>query len=200
MNTRATPSPKSDSYVTGEAYMGLVAKTLCALCARLGHPPLGGTEVHHRRSGTGGGQRATDYDTMGLCYPHHRDHPGAFHVLGTKGFVALYGVTEDQLIADTRRQLGLSHDQVEGWKAQRQERTRKRSARKPIELKALKQPEPVSPLKRKVATAQPVRRTPAAKIPSRPMAASARRITSAGFPKPATPRKIASRPMRRAAA
>jgi hypothetical protein len=82
-------------------------------------------EVHHRRSGTGGGAKASDFDTMPLCYPHHRDHPGAFHVLGTKAFAKYYGVTEAELIKDTRQRLGFDEEQISEWKESEKKPKRK---------------------------------------------------------------------------
>lgn len=101
--------------MNGSTYMGLVAGLGCALCRRLGAFPMP-AEVHHRRAGTGGGAKASDFDTMPLCYPHHRDHPGAFHVLGTKAFPKFYGVTESELVKDTWDRLGFTEEQIAEWR------------------------------------------------------------------------------------
>lgn len=82
--------------------MGRVAELGCIICLlRLGIP---GTppEVHHIRSGTGGGRRASHLDTLPLCPEHHRGDTG-LHGLGTKGFVRYWGITEQELLEEVRR-------------------------------------------------------------------------------------------------
>ena len=71
----------------------------CIACLINGYP---GTppELHHPRSGTAGGQRASDLETIGLCPAHHRgtDHPHTSSIhLDKPGFVAQYG-TEAELL------------------------------------------------------------------------------------------------------
>lgn len=85
--------------------MNKVAGLGCLVCLRMGYE---GTpcELHHKRSGTGGGRRASHYLVMGLCLEHHRGKTG-IHGLGTKGFVTEYGYTEDDLLDDVKRLLGL---------------------------------------------------------------------------------------------
>lgn len=88
-------------------------------------------EVHHRRAGTGGGTKASDFDTMPLCYPHHRDHPGAFHVLGTKAFPKFYGITEAELVIDTWERLGFTEDQISEWREEfKNKKNRKKNKKK----------------------------------------------------------------------
>ena len=80
--------------------MAAVAALGCAICRRMG---FGATpaEVHHQRTGTGAGQRASHFDTCPLCVEHHRGQTG-IHGLGRKLFEMEYGVTEIDLIAETR--------------------------------------------------------------------------------------------------
>lgn len=93
------------------AYMALVAGLGCRLCRLLG---LGfiPCEVHHRRTGTGGGRRAPDRETVGLCPEHHRGASG-IHGLGRKLFERTYGWTELQLIAMTKADLGVADETTE---------------------------------------------------------------------------------------
>lgn len=63
-----------------QAHMGRVASLGCIVCRRL---RLGTTpaEVHHlRKDGWG---RASDFETMPLCFTHHRGADGIHH-LGVK--------------------------------------------------------------------------------------------------------------------
>jgi hypothetical protein len=85
------------------AYMGAVAATGCALCRHLG---LGATpgQVHHQRTGIGAGQRATDFQTVCLCDLHHEGKDG-IHGMGRKAWEAKHGITELQLIEQTRHEL-----------------------------------------------------------------------------------------------
>jgi hypothetical protein len=87
-------------------HMGRVAELGCAVCRRMGHE---GTpaEIHHLRAGTGAGRRASHYDVIPLCPEHHRGAMG-LHGLGTKGFPAHYGFTEQDLLNDTRKLLGIT--------------------------------------------------------------------------------------------
>lgn len=64
-------------------HMGRVAALGCIVChrLRLGDSPA---EVHHIREGQGR-QRASDFDTIPLCYPHHRGQDG-IHTIGTKAW------------------------------------------------------------------------------------------------------------------
>lgn len=84
--------------------MGKVAALGCVICRRLGLGPQP-AEVHHRRTGTGAGKRANHRDTAPLCPGHHRGQLG-LHGLGRTAFEALYGVTEHELIEQTKREVG----------------------------------------------------------------------------------------------
>lgn len=84
-------------------YMGRVAELGCALCRHLG---LGATpaELHHPRNGTGMGNRASHMDVVPLCPEHHRGNTG-IHGMGRKAFEREYGITETELMNQTKRHL-----------------------------------------------------------------------------------------------
>ena len=84
--------------------MTTVAALGCLLCRRLGY--LGTpAELHHIRTGTGAGRRASDAETIPLCTEHHRGNTG-LHGMGRKAFERAYGVTELELLAETRAMMG----------------------------------------------------------------------------------------------
>lgn len=100
--------------MSGATYMGLVAQLPCAIC-RLCYSTFNfEVEVHHQRSGTGGGRRASDWRTISLCVEHHRGNTG-IHGLGTKAFIREYGFSEQELVMDTWQRLGVSVLQVTSW-------------------------------------------------------------------------------------
>lgn len=90
-------------------YIAIAVGRGCLLCEMLGYR---GTpaEWHHRRTGTGAGQRAAHTDGIPLCPPHHRGddscrHPayqGGLHSLGRKRFEREYGITEVRLVELTQ--------------------------------------------------------------------------------------------------
>lgn len=86
-------------------HMGRVAELGCSVCRRMGYP---GTpaELHHPRSGVGMGKRSSHYDVIPLCPEHHRGKTGV-HGLGTKGFPKHWGYTEQDLLDDTKKLMGL---------------------------------------------------------------------------------------------
>jgi Recombination enhancement, RecA-dependent nuclease len=77
-------------------YMGKVAELGCILCKHLnlGETPA---ELHHPRTGTGAGRRASNMDVIPLCPEHHRGNSG-LHGMGRKAFEKYYGITELQLM------------------------------------------------------------------------------------------------------
>lgn len=87
-------------------YMAKVAALFCVVCrnAGLGHSSA---EIHHIRTGMGKGQRAGHGDILPLCPAHHRTggHGVALHA-GRETWQAKYG-TELELLAQTRRELGI---------------------------------------------------------------------------------------------
>jgi hypothetical protein len=94
------------STAAGRRHMGRVAGSCCILCRHLRLADDSPAEVHHVRAGSGK-MRASDFDTIALCPPHHRIGPDAFHVLGTKAFARRYGVTEADLLVATNQLLGI---------------------------------------------------------------------------------------------
>lgn len=87
--------------IADHAYMGKVAELGCAICRMLGYGPTP-AEVHHQRTGTGAGKRAKHTQTAPLCPEHHRGQSG-LHGMGRKAFERAYGVTELELIEQTRK-------------------------------------------------------------------------------------------------
>ena len=85
--------------------MNKVAGLGCLVCLRMGYE---GTpaELHHPRTGVGMAQRSSHMNVLPICPEHHRGKTG-IHGLGTKGFVTEYGYTEDDLLDDVKRLLGL---------------------------------------------------------------------------------------------
>lgn len=80
-------------------HLGKVAAFGCIACYRQGTP---GTpcEIHHPRAGTGIGQKASHFDAIGLCPPHHRGTAGLSvpSIHGSKNaFIAEFG-TEAELL------------------------------------------------------------------------------------------------------
>jgi hypothetical protein len=84
--------------------MGRVAALGCIVCRRLrlGDSPA---EVHHIREGQGR-QRASDFHTIPLCYPHHRGQDGIHH-LGTKAWHRRFW-PERELLAEVLADLGVT--------------------------------------------------------------------------------------------
>lgn len=85
------------SDAAGRRYLGRVAALPCRLCLRLGQG-VNASQVHHIRTGTGGGQRASHYLTAALCPVCHTGRHGLH---GDKSLLRIAGVTELDLLADT---------------------------------------------------------------------------------------------------
>lgn len=81
--------------------MSKVAELGCIACLRNGYETPD-VELHHIRSGQGMGQKASNYDVIGLCPPHHRTggYGIAFHA-GKKAFESQFG-TEQELLAQVK--------------------------------------------------------------------------------------------------
>ena len=81
-------------------YLNRVADLGCVICRRIG---FYGTpaEIHHARTGTGVGRRASHFDSIPLCPEHHRGNTG-IHGMGRKAFERKYGVTELELVEQTK--------------------------------------------------------------------------------------------------
>ena len=84
-----------------KSHMSRVAELGCILCRRYGHH---GTpaELHHPRTGTGAGRRAAHADVIPLCPYHHRSSNEALHAMGRKAWERHHGVTESELLDQTR--------------------------------------------------------------------------------------------------
>lgn len=84
-----------------KSHMSRVAELGCILCRRYGHH---GTpaELHHPRTGTGAGRRAAHADVIPLCPYHHRSSNEALHAMGRKAWERHHGVTEMELLDQTR--------------------------------------------------------------------------------------------------
>lgn len=87
-----------------KSHMSRVAEIGCILCRRYGHH---GTpaELHHPRTGTGAGRRAAHADVIPLCPYHHRSSNEALHAMGRKAWELHHGVTELELLDETKRLL-----------------------------------------------------------------------------------------------
>jgi len=90
-----------------KAHLSKVAALGCIACYLQGTP---GTqaEIHHPRSGTGMGKRASHYDGIPLCPPHHRGtmHPQVPSIhMAKHAFIAEFG-TEQELLEQVRRLIG----------------------------------------------------------------------------------------------
>lgn len=90
-----------------QQHLDKVAQLGCVVCRNMkfGKSPA---ECHHIRDGQGSGQRASDYETIPLCSPHHRTGgPGiAFHATGREEWERMYGM-ERKLLNQVRQELAL---------------------------------------------------------------------------------------------
>ena len=87
------------------SYIARVVAAGCIVCRNLGYGETP-AEAHHIGNGTMG-KRASNYEVIALCPSHHRHggHGVAVHA-GRQAFEARYG-TEQELLEQTRRELGL---------------------------------------------------------------------------------------------
>lgn len=87
------------------AHIARVVAAGCIVCRNLGYGEAP-AEAHHIGNGTIG-KRASNYSVIALCPNHHRHggHGVAVHA-GRKAFEARYG-TEQELLEQTRSELGL---------------------------------------------------------------------------------------------
>jgi len=78
-----------------------IAELGCSLCRHQGNE---GTpaELHHIRRG---GVRSQS-PVIGLCPYHHRGSNTSIHGMGRKRFEQEYGITEEQLLAQTESLIG----------------------------------------------------------------------------------------------
>lgn len=84
--------------MNGREYMGKVAQLPCAICG------VYGVHVHHIRTGIGMGRRASNFDTLPLCPEHHQGKSG-IHGMGRKAWELHHGITELQLLKQTKERL-----------------------------------------------------------------------------------------------
>lgn len=84
--------------MNGREYMGKVAQLPCAICG------VYGVHVHHIRTGIGIGRRASNFDTLPLCPEHHQGKSG-IHGMGRKAWELHHGITELQLLKQTKERL-----------------------------------------------------------------------------------------------
>ena len=97
-------SKKKPATAAEKHHMSKVASLGCQACLKIGFEDTP-CEIHHIREGIGAGQRASHYQTIGLCSIHHRTGPDSFH--GHRLiFIAQFG-TELELLADVNEQLGI---------------------------------------------------------------------------------------------
>jgi hypothetical protein len=87
-------------------HLDKVAALGCIICRRMGYADSP-AEIHHIRTGIGAGNRATHWQTIGVCPEHHRGNSG-IHGLGRKGFEKRYGITELELLDEIKRLIGCS--------------------------------------------------------------------------------------------
>lgn len=97
-------APSSAAVEARKAVLRPFGCIACRMDGMPGTPP----EFHHPRAGTGGGQRASDLDTIPLCRFHHEgdDHPRTPSIHRDKlAFIARYG-TEAELLERVNRLIG----------------------------------------------------------------------------------------------
>jgi hypothetical protein len=94
-----------DATAAEREHMGRVAALGCIVCRKL-FSACSPAEVHHIREGTGNG-RASHYDTLPLCYLHHRGADG-IHNIGTKRWHRRFW-TELELLAEVWALLEARH-------------------------------------------------------------------------------------------
>jgi hypothetical protein len=94
------PAPKRRASTAAEKlHMSRVAALGCVLCARLGVPQSGKTDVHHVREEQGGAQRAPNWLVAALC--HGGCHQGPHGIHGDRSLLRQAKCTELDLLAWT---------------------------------------------------------------------------------------------------
>lgn len=88
-------------------HLDRVAALGCILSRHYGFPDTQ-AEIHHVRTGTGAGRKASHYETIPLSPHFHRLSNEAFHVMGRKAWERHHGVTELELLERVRDLLGVS--------------------------------------------------------------------------------------------
>jgi hypothetical protein len=77
-------------------HLAKVASLGCYVCGS-------NAEIHHIRKHTGMGLRPSHYETIPLCYAHHRTGKDSIH-LGKKLFIEKYG-TEQEILEITKERI-----------------------------------------------------------------------------------------------
>lgn len=112
MTLKRSPMPRSKTPLRSKPkrhtkaeseYLGAVAALGCAVCRHLGYGETPAI-VHHQRTGMGK-MRADHFHTVPLCPPHHQFSGYGLHDMGRGEFAALYGISEVELVEQTRAAL-----------------------------------------------------------------------------------------------
>ena len=78
-------------------FLAETAERGCALCRWLGYG-VTPAQIHHVRTGTGIGRRASHFETLPLCPEHHTGATG-IHGMGRRAWERKHGITELDLFA-----------------------------------------------------------------------------------------------------
>lgn len=95
----------SKATAADKRHMGRVAALCCMLCRWLGLSDETPAVVHHLRTGQGK-MRAAHTDTIPLCPYHHQFSGQGVHDMGRDEFETLYGISEIELLNQTKQHLG----------------------------------------------------------------------------------------------
>lgn len=89
-----------------KAHFAAIIDLGCIACRHIGFMDTP-CEIHHIRDGQGMGRRASVFECLGLCPPHHRTggHGVAFHA-GPEVWQQKFG-TERELLAETLQLIGM---------------------------------------------------------------------------------------------
>ena len=88
-------------------HLDRVARLGCVLCRVHLSIYDSPAEIHHPRTGTGAGCKASHFDAIPLCPSHHRLGNEALHVMGRKAWERHFGITERELMQVTKNLLGV---------------------------------------------------------------------------------------------
>jgi hypothetical protein len=103
---KAVRTSRPEPNAQEKAHMGRVASMGCILCSHVfgihGTPAI----VHHLRTDQGK-KRASHFDTLPLCPPHHQHSGVGVHDMGRRQFEAKYGISEVGLLHIVQAALGI---------------------------------------------------------------------------------------------
>jgi hypothetical protein len=88
-------------------YMRRAAELGCAL-AWFKHKQFMPADIHHLRTGVGAGRRSGHMNSIPLSPHYHRLSNEAIHVMGRKAWEKHHGVTEVELLEQTKERLGIA--------------------------------------------------------------------------------------------